>query len=138
MYFSTKNDTQAEIDECKAFCDAERESQEALLAAGMERCKQFLNSKILVKKAELVKPLAGGPKGKRVSSYVMLNKKHKTQNPWDSSHKVILMLYHCIHYNQCSRLLLIDTVLTQIIYFYLSVGGGTGITFSAGTTIIPL
>jgi hypothetical protein len=77
----------------------------------------------------------GETKGKTCA--VICSAQQEAQNP--RSHEVILILYHCIHYNQYSRLLLkIDTVLTFIIYFYLSVGGGTGITFSAGTTIIPL
>jgi hypothetical protein len=60
------NSTQAEIDECKTF-----------LAAQMEECKTFLNSKIVAKKAELVKSNAGGAKGKRVWSSEVSNKKHK-------------------------------------------------------------
>jgi hypothetical protein len=64
------NSTQAEIDECKTF-----------LAAQMAACKIFLNSKIATKKAELGKPNAEGPKGKRVSSSVVSNnKKHRTQD----------------------------------------------------------
>lgn len=72
------NSTQAEIDACKTFLAAQREKQKTLLAAGVEECKIFLNSKIVAKKAELVKPNAGRPKGKRVSSSVVSNKRHKT------------------------------------------------------------
>jgi ribosomal protein L39E len=44
----------------------------------MERCKTFLNSKIAAKKAELMKANAGRPKERRVPSYAVPNKKHKT------------------------------------------------------------
>jgi hypothetical protein len=112
-----------------------REKQKAFLVAGMENIKTILYSKIAAKKAELMKTNAGGPKGKRASSSVASRKKHKIHG---TAHMIILKLSHCIHYNQHYRLILIDTVPAYIVYFYLSVGGGTGITFSAGMIIMPL
>jgi hypothetical protein len=61
------NSTKAEVDECKRF-----------LAAQMKECMAFLSCKIVKKKSELIKPDAGRPKGKRVSSSVVSNKKHRT------------------------------------------------------------